>query len=194
MKQTFARGAIFRVALIGICAALIEAVKLALASIPNVEGVTLFCALFGYCFGWYGVLSTVVFVSIEPLIYGYNTWVLSYYLYWPLVAVVFLLLRKRGIKNRVLLTAVAVLLTAWFGVLTSLVDIWLFTGLRSGFWHRFAIYYWRGIWFYVVQIVCNAAVFPLLFRPLSKVLIGLSDQFLPTRKKSEKGLDKTDEI
>ncbi len=194
MKQTFARGAIFRVALIGICAALIEAVKLALAAIPNVEGVTLFCALFGYCFGWYGVLSTVVFVSIEPLIYGYNTWVVSYYLYWPFVAVVFMGLRKLRVKNRVGVTLIAVLLTCWFSVLTSLVDVGLFTGMRNNYWHRFWIYFVRGTWFYVVQIVCNAVVFPFLFRPLSNLLLGLSDQFLPKRKKSEKGLDKTDEI
>lgn len=192
-KKSFARGAIFRVALVGICAALIEAVKLALSGIPNVEGVTLLCALFGYCFGWYGVLSTAVFVSIEPLIYGYNTWVLSYYLYWPFVAIVFLLLRKRGIRNRFLLTAIAVLLTVWFGVLTSLVDVGLFTGFWDNFWGRFGIYYMRGIWFYVVQIVCNAVVFPLLFRPLSNLLIGLSERFFPNRKKSEKGLDKQEE-
>ena len=193
-KKSFARGAIFRVALVGICAALIEAVKLALSGIPNVEGVTLLCALFGYCFGWYGVLSTVGFVSIEPLIYGYNTWVLSYYLYWPFVAIMFLLLRKRGVKNRFLLTVIAVLLTVWFGVLTSLVDVGLFTGFFKNFWHRFAIYYWRGIWFYLVQIICNAVVFPLLFRPLADLLIGLSDKFFPNRKKSEKGLDKPEEI
>ena len=190
---TFARGAIFRIALVGICAALIEAVKLALSGIPNVEGVTLLCALFGYCFGWYGVLSTVVFVSIEPLIYGYNTWVLSYYLYWPFVAIVFLLLRKAKIKNRFALTGIAVLLTIWFGVLTSLVDVGLFTGFFEDFWHRFAVYYWRGIWFYVVQIACNAVVFPLLFRPLSDLLIGLENKFFPNRKKSEKTLDKPDE-
>lgn len=190
---TFARGAIFRIALVGICAALIEAVKLALSGIPNVEGVTLLCALFGYCFGWYGVLSTVVFVSIEPLIYGYNTWVLSYYLYWPFVAIVFLLLRRAKIKNRFVLTGIAVLLTVWFGVLTSLVDVGLFTGFFKDFWHRFAVYYWRGIWFYVVQIVCNAVVFPLLFRPLSDLLIGLENKFFPNRKKSEKMLDKPDE-
>ena len=176
-KQTFARGAIFRVALVGICAALIEAVKLALAAIPNVEGVTLFCALFGYCFGWWGVLSTAVFVSIEPLIYGYNTWVISYYLYWPLVAVVFWGLRKIRVKNRILITLIAVLLTCWFSVLTSLVDVGLFTGMRNNYWHRFRIYFLRGTWFYIVQITCNAVVFSLLFRPLSKLLLVLERKF-----------------
>ncbi len=189
-KGSVKRGIIFRVALTGICAALIEAVKLALAFLPNVEGVTLLTALFGYCFGWSGVLASVIFVTIEPLIYGYNTWVLSYYLYWPFVAIVFLILGKRNIRNRVVLTGVAVILTVWFGVLTSLVDVGLFTGFLTDFWRRFRIYYIRGIWFYVVQIICNAVVFPLLFRPLSELLGKLRVKFLGN---SEKTLDKPEE-
>lgn len=176
-EKNASRGVIFRIALVGICAALIEVVKLALASIPNVEGVTLLNAVFGYCFGWYGVLASLVFVSIEPLIWGYNTWVLSYYLYWPFVALVFYLLGKRGVRNRVVLTAVAVALTVWFGILTSLVDVGLFTGFWDHFWSRFHIYYWRGIWFYVVQVACNAVVFPFLFRPLSNLLTKLRNRF-----------------
>ena len=192
-KRTAARGVIFRLALTGICAALIEAVKLALAFLPNVEGVTLLTALFGYCFGWTGVLSSVVFVTIEPLIYGYNTWVLSYYLYWPLVAFTFMLLGRRGVRNRVVLTAVAVLLTFWFGVLTSLVDVGLFTGFLTNFWHRFRIYYLRGAWFYVVQIACNAVLFPLLFRPLAGLLERMRGKFFPEEKNSGKKVDKSEE-
>ena len=139
------------IALVGMCAALIEVVKLALAAIPNVEGVTLLHALFGYCFGWYGVAASFVFVSIEPLIWGYNTWVLSYYLYWPLVALVFMILGKMKQRNRFVLTATAVLLTVWFGVLTSLVDIGLFTGFWNKFWYRFrfhapACFCFGGAW------------------------------------------------
>ena len=179
MKQIPIKGVAFRVALTGICAALIEGVKLALAFIPNVEGVTLLTALFGYCFGWTGVLASVIFVSIEPLIYGYNTWVISYYLYWPLVAIVFMVLGKIRVRNRLILTATAVLLTVWFGVLTSLVDVGLFTGIWKNFWYRFRIYYLRGTWFYVVQIVCNAVVFPFLFRPLSSLLDQARRRFFP---------------
>lgn len=189
VSKISARGVIFRVALTGICAALIEGVKLALAFLPNVEGVTLLTALFGYCFGWTGVLASIIFVSIEPLIYGYNTWVLSYYLYWPFVAIVFMLLGKVRIRNKFALTAVAtamaVLLTVWFGVLTSLVDVGLFTGFLKNFWYRFRIYYLRGIWFYVVQIVCNAIVFPLLFYPLSRLLLRLRAKFLPEKSKKD---------
>lgn len=154
-------------ALVGIMAATVECGKLALSFIPNVEVVTLLLALYGYVFGWLGVVAAFVFVSIEPLIWGFGTWVVSYYLYWPLVSLVFMLLGRLGVKNRFVLTAFAVVLTAYFGVLTSLVDIGLLSGFFDDFFYRFAVYYARGIVFYVVQIVCNAVLFPSLFRFLA---------------------------
>ena len=157
-------------ALVGICAATLECGKLVLAAIPNFEVVTLLTALYGYVFGWIGVLSAVVFVCIEPLIYGINTWIISYFIYWPLVAVVFMLLHRAKIKNRWILTAAAVGLTVFFGVLTSLIEVGLFSGSFDNFLYRFAIYYARGIVFYAVQIGCNALLFPLLFNYLADKL------------------------
>lgn len=159
-----------RLVLIGLMAATLEVGKFTLSFLPNVEVVTLFCALFGYVFGGAGVIATLVFIAIEPLIYGFGTWIISYCLYWPIVAIIFMLLGRANVKNRVILTSVAVLLTIWFGVLTSLVDVGLFSGYFDRFFDRFAIYYIRGISFYVTQIICNAVLFPLLFRPLSEVL------------------------
>ncbi len=151
-------------------AATVECGKLALAAIPNVEVVTLLLALYGYVFGWLGVLAALVFVWIEPLIYGFGTWVVSYFLYWPLVAFVFMLLGKARVKNRVLLSAAAVLLTVFFGVFTSLVDVGLLSGSFDNFLYRFGIYYLRGIVFYAVQIACNLVLFLLVFPFLSKKL------------------------
>lgn len=150
-------------ALVGIAAATVECGKLALSFLPNVEVVTLLLALYGYVFGWLGVLSAVVFVCIEPLIYGINTWVITYFIYWPLVAFIFMLLGRAKIKNRWIFTAAAVILTVFFGVLSSLVDIGLLSGFFDNFLYRFAVYYARGIAFYIVQIACNAVLFPLLF-------------------------------
>ena len=160
-------GPAYRIAVVGVAAATLECGKLALAAIPNVEVVTLLTALYGYVFGGYGMLASLVFVTIEPLIYGYNTWVISYYLYWPLVALVFWMLRRRGVRNRLVLTGAAVLLTAYFGVLTSLVDVGLFFGRFDHFFYRFGLLYMRGIVFYGIQIACNATLFPLLFRPFA---------------------------
>ena len=164
---------IYHVALVGMLAATLEVAKLALAFLPNVEVVTLLCGLYGYVFGVWGVAATIVFVAIEPMIWGFGTWIITYLLYWPLVATVFLLLGKARIRNRVLLTATALLLTLWFGVLSSAVDVGLFSGSYDRFFYRFSIYYARGITFFAIQLACNAVAFPLLFRPMSDRLYRL---------------------
>ena len=166
------------IALVGIMAATVECGKLALAFVPNVEVVTFLLALYGYVFGIYGVVAAFVFVSIEPLIYGFGTWVISYYIHWPTVALAFMLLAKLRFKNRWIITSAAVLLTAWFGVLGSLVDVGLFSGTFDRFWYRFGIYYVRGIRFYITQIICNAVLFPSLFPYLSKKLDKIKNQFI----------------
>lgn len=150
-------------ALVGIMAAAVECGKLALAFIPNVEVVSILLALFGYVFGWHGIVAALVFVAIEPMIWGFNTWVISYIIYWPLVAAVFMLLSKLKIKNRFAITGISVLLTAFFGVLTSLVDVGLFSGSYENFWYRFGVYYARGVGFYAIHIASNAVIFLSLF-------------------------------
>lgn len=166
------------IALVGISAATLECAKLALAALPNIEVVTLLTALFGYVFGFAGVMAAVVFVCIEPLIYGFNTWVVLYFIYWPTLAALFMLLGKRRIKNRVIITAVAVLMTVLFGILSALIDVGLLSGAFDNFFYRFAVYYARGILFYAIQIACNAVLFPLLFDFLSKKLLLVKRKML----------------
>ncbi len=166
------------VALVGIMTATMECGKLALSFLPNIEVVTLLHALYGYVFGSLGIVASLVFVCIEPLIYGFGTWVPAYFLYWPIVAAVFMLLSRLKVKNRWLITVVAVLLTVWFGILTSLVEIGLFSGFFDDFFSRFSIYYLRGIPFYAAQIATNAVIFPLLFRFIAERLCRFKGSFL----------------
>ena len=177
MKKSLKRPALMA-ALVGIIVACTEGGKLALATLPNIEVVTLFTALFSYVFGWLGVLSAFIFVIVETLIWGFGSWVIAYFIYWPLVGAVFLFLRRLGIKNRIPITAAALLLTVFFGFLTSLAEIGLFSGFWDNFWTRFWIYYLRGTMFYAVHIASNAVLFPLLFPFLSGKLEKIKDGIL----------------
>ncbi len=158
------------IALVGLMAASVECVKLAFAALPNIEAVTLLLALYGYIFGWLGVSAAFVFVCIEPVIFGLGSWVLSYFIYWPLLTALFMLLGRLGVKNRFALCGAAVISTFFFGVLTALVEVGLFTGSFDNFLYRFGIYYIRGIPFYALQIVTNLVLFLFLFPFLSKKL------------------------
>ncbi len=162
------------VSTVGIMAATLEAGKLALAVLPNVEVVTLLCAVYGYAFGIWGILATLVFVCIEPIIWGFGSWVISYIIYWPLVAFIFMLLGKRRVKNRLAYTGIAVGLTLFFGFLTTLVDTGLFSGMFEDFWYRFGIMYARGAVFFIIHLISNAVIFFILFSPVCGALYGFS--------------------
>ncbi|MBQ7333278.1 MAG: hypothetical protein IJW38_02895 [Clostridia bacterium] len=152
-----------RVVLVGIMAATVECGKLALAFIPNVEVVTLFLALFSYVFGFAGIAAALVFVCIEPLIWGFGTWVVSYLIYWPTVSLVFFFLGRAKLKNRLAVTLIVAVLTFLFGVLSSLIDIGLLSGFFDKFFERFFVYYARGAVFYAVHVVSNIIIFFFLF-------------------------------
>ena len=160
-------------ALVGMMAATVEAAKLALAAIPNVEAVSLLLALYSFVFGWAGVMAAVVFVCIEPLVWGMGTWFISYLIYWPALSLVFFILGRLRMGGRILPTAVITVMTFLFGILTSLVDIGLFSGNFDDFFYRFGIYYARGALFYAVHIGSNLVIFALLFKPLKRVLLRI---------------------
>ena len=175
MPKSSARG----IALVAIMAATIEVGKLALSFLPNIEVVTLLCALYGYVFGFYGVVATAVFVCVEPMIYGVGTWVATYLRYWPLVAIVFMLLGNAKIKRRIPITLIALGLTVLFGILSAAIDATIY-GVGIGYFKNFLVYYLRGVPFYVTQLLCNAVVFPLLFLFLSKKLRSIERRFFPS--------------
>lgn len=150
-----------------------------MALVPNVEVVTLLIALCAYCWGIGVALPAVnAFILCDCLIYGVGTWVISYVIHWNTVAVIFGLIGRRndGKVNVFGVTAVAVMLTIIFGVTTSAVDTAIgyvphrgFYGYWENFLQRFVVMYVAGVWFYVTQVVCNAVLFAVVFRPLVKV-------------------------
>ena len=162
--------------------ATIEAGKLALSFLPNVEVVTLLCAVYGYVFGPIGLISVSFFILIETFIYGVHTWVISYIIHWNLICLVFWIIRKK-VTNRFLLTIVALIFVTLFGVLTSFIDTLIFNGVSDSFWEEFAALYMRGIWFYVTEIICNLILFPICFVPLAKVLTKFKLKYFGKKKK-----------
>ena len=167
--------------LIAVCAmyaALLVGGKEALAALPNVEVVTLFIALCSACWGLAVALPAVnVFIAVDMAIWGINTWVISYLIYWNVVAICFWALSKAKFRQRwlevVCTTALAVTLTVLFGVLTTAVDTLVgFTGRGFFFdfenvFKRFAALYATGVPFFVTHVVCNLTLFAVAFLPLA---------------------------
>lgn len=190
-KKSIYLSPIKRIATVGIMAATVECGKLAMAVFPNIEVVSLFLALYGYSFGSLGVLAAFVFCAIEPLIWGFGPWVISYFLYWPLIPLVFGFLGKlrskightrieNTSKKRIFSLSYALVisgLTLWFGILTSLIDVGLLTGNYESFFFRFGVYYLRGIPFYITHLVSNFLIFFFSFKPLSHLFLKIKKGF-----------------
>src|SRR5690554_183569 len=84
------------IALIGVLSATITAGKLALSFIPNVEVVTLLFIIYTVVFGLKrSLMISVVFSTIEVLIYGFSTWFIVYYIIWPGLILLTNLLKER---------------------------------------------------------------------------------------------------
>ena len=96
--------------------------------------------------------------------------VLNLVMFELLALLLFAVFGRLKVKNRIVITLTACVMTTLFGVLSSLIDTGLFTGFHENFWSRFAIIYVRGASFYITQIVCNAITFTLLFAPFTALL------------------------
>ncbi|MBO7389895.1 MAG: hypothetical protein J6U39_00485 [Clostridia bacterium] len=161
------------IVLTALAAALLSAGKQALAAIPNVEVVTLLIMLYAACFKpQIAFIATGVFIVIECFIWGIHTWVLAYIIHWNFVAfATFLLARVFKVKNRFIYLAFTIIVTACFGVLTTLIDAIIGAGRSTRtFSHIFVVTYVRGIYFYIVHVVGNAAFNIVLFAPMRTLL------------------------
>lgn len=178
------------IAVSALFAALLVGGKEALAALPNIEVVTLLIALCAYVWGAVVVFPAVnVFVAVDMAIWGVNTWIISYFIHWNAVALVFLLLGKLTFKHRgvqiAVATTTAAVLTTLFGVLTSVVDTLVgYTGKGfffdfDNFFRRFAVMYAAGSSFFLTQIVCNVALFATAFLPLVAVNMKAKLRMLP---------------
>ena len=170
-KQRLKKSAKY-VCYVAIMAATLTVGKLALSFIPNVEVVTLLIICYSSTFGRkYAIPATLIFCTVEIAIYGFGTWVLLYYIHWNMLSVI----SSFALKKRKLwiATLIAVLCTAFFGVLSTGIDV-IFAGAygvpKSELGKLYSAYYVRGIWFYVVHVVSNLLIVTALYIPLTKVL------------------------
>ncbi|MFW6030055.1 MAG: hypothetical protein ACOCRO_07345 [Halanaerobiales bacterium] len=156
------------IALIGIMSATITAGKLALSFLPNVEVVTLLFILYTVSFGWkHALMAAIIFSTTEIFIYGFYTWLLGYFLIWPLL--IFIVeISKRKIKTEYFYASIAGIFGLSFGFFFAIIESF-FYGISYGF-----AYWIRGIPFDIVHGFSNFIIVLLLYKPLKKVLLRLN--------------------
>lgn len=147
---------------LAVFAALMIALQVALAQLPNIEVVTLLIILATIFYGPKALLAVFAFVLAEGLIYGFHIWWINYLYVWPILVLLVCALKRWS--HPLLWAVVAGFFGLFFGTLCS-IPYFLTGGLGAG-----VGYIIQGIPFDLVHCISNVAIVALLFYPLEKVL------------------------
>ncbi|NLF26621.1 MAG: hypothetical protein GX592_01885 [Clostridiales bacterium] len=151
---------------LGLSTALLFAVQIALAALPNIEMVSLLIVLYTRRFRWKTLLIIYAFALLEGAFYGFGFWFINYLYVWTILwSAALLLAPMRETLGWVVFLAAYGL---FFGVLCSIP--YLFVGGPA----TMLGYILSGIPFDLVHAAGNAAVAAAFFKPLDKLMDRLN--------------------
>lgn len=150
--------------------AVMEAAKIALSFLQNIELVSLLIILYTLYFGLKRTMASIyIFDGIETLIWGIGTWVISYLYVWAILALLTYLLRKNTSKWPFIV--LSTLFGLCFGALCALTTV-----VIGG--PKMALSWWiTGIPYDLVHGAGNFIVSFLLFAPLTKAIVKIQNVF-----------------
>ena len=150
------------ITLFAVLGAMMFALQVVMAPLPNIEPVSLLVMIFAAVFGWKALYPVYVFVVMEILFYGISTWNIYYLYIWAVLAFAAILMRKQTQPLAwALLSAVYGLM---FGALCGIVDIFI-----GGFGYAAAKWV-SGIPFDLLHCGGNFVIALIMFRPLRTAL------------------------
>ena len=159
------------IAQIGLMIAVIEAAKLAMANLPNIELTSFLLIIFTLYFGKRTLFAVPAFILIEVMIYGFNPlWVIAYCYVWPLLCLATLLFKNIP-KSAFAPALLSGFFGLFFGFLCSFPYLFITTGTNPDASLASAITWWiAGIPFDVIHGVSNFIIMLVLYLPVSRVL------------------------
>lgn len=148
--------------ILSLMGALMFALQVAMASIPNVHMTAVLIILTAIFFGWKCLFSVAVFIMLEALVWGFGLWWLCYWYLWPLLAVPAVLLRC--CRSAFLWAVLAALHGLFFGAFCSIPFLFI------GGWEMALSYWISGLGFDLIHCAGNFLITFVLFTPLYKVM------------------------
>lgn len=159
------------IVLVGILSASLTAGKLALSFVPNVEIVTLLFIIYASIFGMKkSLFVALIFSTSEILIYGFSTWLLGYYIIWPLLVIIVSIL-KNVLKSEYSYAIIGALFGYLFGMFFAVIES-LFYGVAYGW-----TYWINGLLFDLVHGTSNFIIILTLYKPMTNLLLKLKDSY-----------------
>ena len=157
------------IAVLAVCAALVFALQVALAGIPNGECVTLLFLLYTLYFRRRTLYIIYTFAQLEGVTYGFGIWWFMYLYVWTILWAVVMLLGRR--KRSALFWAVT---AAFFGLCFGLLCTPPYFFI--GGWTLAFSWWVAGIPFDLLHCVFNFAIVLVLFPPLNKLFARLQER------------------
>ena len=153
----------YDIAAIAVMSALLEAVKVALNAIPNVELVSFLLIVFTLYFGIRKTLiASWIFTAIEIMTWGLRLWVVFYIYTWPVLIICVYLFRKHD--NALLFAVISGVFGLCFGALSSIVYILMGDPAMAFSW------WLSGLSFDAVHGASNFCIALVLYRPAMSAL------------------------
>ncbi len=151
---------------LGMLTAVLEAGKMALNYLPNIEVVSLLLILYSLTLGWKTIYVAVVFTILECFVWGFGLWTISYFYIWPGLVVVTCLCKKyEGVWFWSIFSGMFGL---FFGVFCSVVYLFL-GGPKTAF-----ASWVSGIPFDLIHCAGNFVLMLILYHPVSALLKQLN--------------------
>lgn len=148
---------------------MLEAGKIAMEFLPNIEVVSLFLMLFATWFGAKAFWAAIVFVLVECLRYSFGIWTVMYIYIWPLLVVLALLFRKR--RSAVTYAVISGAFGLCFGAFCSIPYI-----VTSGM--KVAVLWWiNGIPWDITHCVANVVLMLVLYEPLNRAMSVIKKRY-----------------
>ena len=144
--------------MLSLFAILMIVAKEAMATLPNIEPVSLLCAICSVLYGRRALAAVYVFIIIQGLLYGFHIWWIAYLYIWPICCLMAQILRKAD--SALLCALLMAVFGLCFGALTAIP--YLFIGGIS-----MALSYWMaGVYFDLLHCGGNFVICLVLYRPL----------------------------
>ena len=150
---------LFLVILLALFGGLMYVSQVIMASLPNIEIVSLLIIIIARKFSIKALSSVYIFVLCEILTYGLHIWVINYLYVWTIFAIVICLVRK--INNTIFYAIISGLFGLIFGSLCA-IPYFFTLGFAGGI-----TYIVNGLWFDLLHAGGNFLITLILYKPLT---------------------------
>lgn len=158
------------IAFIAMMVAMIEACKIALLAMPNIELISFWIILFTLYFGKLILFVIPVFILVEGLMFGFGLWWIMYLYAWPLLALLVWIFRK--MDSVWTWASLSGIFGLSFGLLCAIPYV-ISGGIYAGF-----AWWVQGIPWDIVHGIGNFIIMLVLYHPVKMVMNRINNMHI----------------